>query len=241
MTSFVIRLTETMVWCEQKLSLEHSRHGVQLWRSHWRTSETIVSHNLATCLRSTELQPVELKWDESAEILSPYAPIEKHARFFYQNTEAEREVLVEKLVRERAELLKKGGRYPADLIPGLNTESNKGRLLFYAPDNTDHGGASFVETEGFFDTSDLPPWDTWVCYVPESAAQERIYFESHGWVTNQATNGYLVCWIPSESIEVVADGIMVDPMASLKWASDVDNEFTRQLQKDFLNLPVKGD
>lgn len=107
--------------------------------------------------------------------------------------------------------------------PPLIGHVTDGRLLLYSPERTDQGGASWSDTEGFFDCADVPPWDTWVCYIP-SGSVEPLF----------KTAPPLVCWIPPALIEIATDGIEVNPMGCLAWASDIDNNFKPQLPANFL-------
>jgi hypothetical protein len=230
MDSFMIRLTETIAWCSDRASITNPTNRVQTWRSHWRQAETITLGNLATCLRTLDLQPVNLRWEEAPEIMALYAPAGTGARFIYEMPEAERQSMVDAVSHKRANSLREENKYPVSPVEDLAG----GRLLFYMPDGTDHGGASENETEGFFDAWDVPPWDTWIYYSQGSQDKERYYFESRGWVNHPETKSRLVCWIPPALIEVVEDGIEVDPMSCLMWARNVDTELTRQLGEEFL-------
>jgi hypothetical protein len=77
----------------------------------------------------------------------------------------------------------------------------KGRLMIYLPDTNLCDGAATMETTGWFDWDNTPPFDTWVAYV----APER-------------SQGFLLSWVPERFIEIVNDGIEVNPEQCIAWA-----------------------
>lgn len=77
--------------------------------------------------------------------------------------------------------------------------AQSGRLLAFFPDETCCCGGSTVETNGYFDYDNVPPWDTWVRFT----IQER--------------GPMLVAWVPEEWIKLVERGIWANPEKSLEW------------------------
>jgi hypothetical protein len=78
-----------------------------------------------------------------------------------------------------------------------------GRLLGYAPDETLSDGAAELESQGFFDVHNVPPWDTWIAYV----------YESDG-------PNYLVSWVPPVLVDLVTGGISVNPEDCIWWLDE---------------------
>jgi hypothetical protein len=89
----------------------------------------------------------------------------------------------------------------------------------YLPDDNLNDGAARVATDGFFDTDNVPPWDTWVAY----------FYESSGL-------NYLVSWIPPELIDLVDDGLNANPELCILWLDDFDCE-VRTLAREAGLLP----
>lgn len=76
--------------------------------------------------------------------------------------QSKRSALVEELSEKRAALLRQRDAYQQS----ISSDLAGGRLPAYEPDDND--GASQHQSKGYFDGSDAPPWDTWVCYVDRS-------------------------------------------------------------------------
>ena len=92
-----------------------------------------------------------------------------------------------------------------------------GRLLLYAPDDTLSDGAAGVNTDGFFDFDNVPPWDTWVAYLYES---EKLQ--------------YLVSWIPPQLVELAHGGLDVNPEACILWLDQLESPVVDELREDGL-------
>src|SRR4051812_24562449 len=71
---------------------------------------------------------------------------------------AERSRIVNDVVARRRKLLMASSR---DLAHERQVD---GRVLVFAPDSSFLDGVAAAETNGFFDSEDLPPWDTWTAY-----------------------------------------------------------------------------
>jgi hypothetical protein len=100
-------------------------------------------------------------------------------------------------------------------IPHLG--SREGRLLVYYPDAELADGAAEVESEGFFDVCNCPPWDTWVGI-----------FQDHR-PAGDAFAIYLVAWVPEVLVDLAARGIEVNPEECIRWLDDADCELRRLL------------
>jgi hypothetical protein len=92
-----------------------------------------------------------------------------------------------------------------------------GRLLVYFPDADLSDGAAEVESEGFFDVWNCPPWDTWV----------GIFRDERGAGDAYAT--YLVAWVPPGLVELAQRGIEVNPEECIRWLEDASCDLRRRL------------
>lgn len=88
----------------------------------------------------------------------------------------------------------------AGLVGGLVDEQSisaaGGRFLLYTPSDNLACGAASANSNGFFDTNNVPPWDLWLAFL----------------------NGTLVTWVPPALVDVAAMGIFVNPEACIRWA-----------------------
>jgi hypothetical protein len=60
-----------------------------------------------------------------------------------------------------------------------------------------------AETQDFFTTDNVPPWDTWVAYIHE----------------DQRTN-YLVSWVPGPLVRMVDGGLRAIPEECVGWVDE---------------------
>ncbi|HVG45588.1 MAG TPA: hypothetical protein VM890_12695, partial [Longimicrobium sp.] len=67
-----------------------------------------------------------------------------------------------------------------------------GRLLVYVPDADLTDGAAELESGGFFDVFNTPPWDTWVAFATDLAAP-------NDWNAN-----YLIAYVPPVFLDACA-------------------------------------
>ena len=96
-----------------------------------------------------------------------------------------------------------------------------GRLLAYFPEMNLYDGAAEIETLGFLDIENLPAWDTWIAYFEEYADRDYCGF-------------YLVAWIPPQFVEIVSNGIYVNPEECILWLSDTKLSFAQKLRNEGL-------
>ena len=91
------------------------------------------------------------------------------------------------------------------LMEGANRNTARsGRLLLVDYETSNHNEATELESNGFFDFADNPPWDLWVGEL----------------------QGKLVAWIPNCFIETVERSILVECMGMLAWAGDSDGQMS---------------
>lgn len=117
---------------------------------------------------------------------------------------------VDAVAERRAELL----QHRAEATSALD-----GRLLVFDPGQSLSDGAAEVETGGFFDEDNTPPWDTWVSYVEEHPQRPDAWTR---------LDSYLVCWIPAELADLADRAISVNPEGCLLWADEADTPLLRR-------------
>jgi hypothetical protein len=86
---------------------------------------------------------------------------------------------------------------------------DRGRLLVYQPDGNLADGAAEVESRGFFDVDNTPPWDTWV-----ALAWNPLDDRSTAW--------NLVSWVPEILLDLADRGIWANPERCIRWLADSD-------------------
>ncbi len=180
----------------------------------WRLAETIAwcrqsspTGNVANSLRSYYLRPIAFRFEQTIEQM---------------------QALVEDLAEERVRMLHwytrwHGWKYPNEPAKNLS----EGRLLIYDPGGQLADGAAEVETEGFFNLDNEPPWDAWICFIDNKVDKANGEEHPNTW---HRLDYYVVSWIPPSLIEMVTAGINVNAEACIAWATDVDTLFTRQLK-----------
>lgn len=94
--------------------------------------------------------------------------------------------------------------------------SNDGRLLAVELPATMFDGVANSVSEGFFDDSDAPPWDTWLKVVMVGET------------------GYLLSWIPSTCYQQANAGIDANGEQCIKWV-DVDEMTEERVQEKLLS------
>ena len=98
---------------------------------------------------------------------------------------------------------------PVPLVGGRESLRG-GRLLVYFPDDDLACGAAEVQSEGFFDVHNVPPWDTWIA-LADDGPRANISFQQ-----------YLVAWVPPDLVACVSAGIEVNPEQCIAWLDDSD-------------------
>ena len=98
--------------------------------------------------------------------------------------------------------------------------AGEGRLMVYFPDADLSDGAAEVETGGWFDVYNTPPWDTWAGFFHDDRP-----------APTDAYARYLVAWVPPAFVEMVGRGIYVNPEQCIAWLDDTDCEVRRLLAR----------
>ena len=131
----------------------------------------------------------------------------------------ERAANVEDVSQRRQQLLREYKIALIDESDGLDG----GDLLIFSPDQTLFDGAAAIESGKFFDNNNIPPWDTWICFlqVPNALSVSGDV---------PVTHDILVCWVPPELLDLVDNGISVNPERCIDWARNDNNDFTKELR-----------
>jgi hypothetical protein len=91
--------------------------------------------------------------------------------------------------------------------PVPRSDLGGGRILVYGPDEELSDGAAQLETNGYFDVYNCPPWDTWIALVQFSDGEK-------------GRTAHLFSWVPPVFESVAQRGIDVNPEASILWLED---------------------
>lgn len=105
----------------------------------------------------------------------------------------------------------------------IKKRSPRGRILVFDLDSTFSDGAAEGESNGFFDYTNRPPWDTWIMYVqeiPESEYRRQEPFDA-----------YLLSWVPENMVDIVESAIMVNPEGCIEWADRINSPFMKRVNE----------
>lgn len=146
-------------------------------------------------------------------------------------SDLERERAVDAIALEREQALRRSHATPYRVGARPGGPPAAGRLLLYEPDMNLFDGAAELESRGFFDVDNIPPWDTWVYYVRygDWRMEGDPPLPGSGGAHASAGASYLVSWVPPELVELADAGVAVNPERCIVWASEVDSVFTRRL------------
>lgn len=109
--------------------------------------------------------------------------------------------------------------YDRNLPAATGRESLRGgRLLVYFPDADLADGAAEVQSRGFFDIHNVPPWDAWIALADDKPAVADVSFQQ-----------YVVAWVPPELIACAAAGIDVNPERCIAWLDESNVGARREL------------
>ncbi len=128
----------------------------------------------------------------------------------------DRRRVVASVARARQAALKWPGRRQAGHLAG-------GRLLAFAPDDNLADGAAEVETNGYLDSDNVPPWDTWIAYLYESKPRQ-----------------YVVSWVPPNFVDSVTRGIEVNPEGCIWWADEKTTFLADLLRERWTTLATRN-
>jgi len=104
-------------------------------------------------------------------------------------------------------------RYPSPKPTVAAGDLRGGRLLIYFPDQELADGAAEVESRGFLDVNNAPPWDTWVAFIHHDRSEQS----------------HLIAWVPPEFLPLADAGIRVNPEECILWLDDAAVELNKRL------------
>ena len=193
--------------------------GAVCWKQwEWRNYHASAA-DAADSLRSPALRPSNFSLRENRSVNFEYA----------WGTPEQSQQVVEDLAGRRAEALRQQNVPLLAYPPGIEA----GRLLINLPEESDHCCLSIDYSEGFVDDLDVLAWDTWVCYAEEintPTAHDLDLWQAQNihWPEYKRPapplRQYLLCWIPAVFTPLAEDGIAVNPVGCLFWASDYKKE-----------------
>jgi hypothetical protein len=193
------RLVETVAWCGLRPR----------------------SDDPARDLRSRELQPECLRAPPRMSFPHPaYNTCYSAGRSINELTSSELQAVVDRIAADRAAFLR-------DLAIASSSDLSAGRLLAYEPFASLWDGAAEVESGGFFDDDNTPPWDTWVAWISRGAEHPRSKYRG---------DGYILCWVPEALLVLAAGGIWANPEECILWADTPDPELVARLTEGAARL-----
>lgn len=164
---------------------------------------------IGECKAWLEISSYQLR---SAVLEPPMLELQDDTHKYGWPTESSGQVIVDGLANLRDALVRARN-------PHLVTETSiakDGKLLLSAPHMGFLDGNTSAVTGGYIDIYDAPPWDTWLDVVHEVDIPD--YYDT-----------FLVAWVPMAMVSLVEGGIRTSPGRFLAWASEVNSDYTRQL------------
>jgi hypothetical protein len=95
----------------------------------------------------------------------------------------------------------------------VDAEDRGGRVLVCEFNSSITSGESEEVTNGFFDVSDRPPWDTWMFCTQR---------KTRGSTSSGDPLDLLIGWVPSSLVASLEKGIGVNPYDCIYWATEKD-------------------
>ena len=102
---------------------------------------------------------------------------------------------IARLCERRLSLIQASG---LELHPISNL--SQGQMLLFYPHETLSDGAAHETSRGYFDSWNIPPWDTWLAYEIADDGNQALY-----------------TWVPTEFVPLAAAGVAVNPEECLRW------------------------
>lgn len=115
------------------------------------------------------------------------------------------------LAPNRQEVVTTLQRYRTQRLRGAQLSNDgralrSGRLLLYFPDANLSCGTAEVESHGYFDVENTPPWDTWIGLGYNDAAVSQF-------------REFLLSWVPQDFVELVDAAVQSNPEECIQWAT----------------------
>jgi hypothetical protein len=99
------------------------------------------------------------------------------------------------------------------LVRSASVAPGTGDLIAYDPGANLADGAAEVESGGFFDCDNSPPWDAWVSFVIHAPRRPGKWTP---W------DYYLLAWVPTMFRVQAQRGIDVNPEECIVWFSELE-------------------
>ena len=116
------------------------------------------------------------------------------------------------------------GNYAGEIPTIMGRESLLGgRLLVYFPDADLADGAAEVQSRGFFDVHNVPPWDTWIALADDRPKIGDVSYQQ-----------YVIAWVPPELVACAHAGIEVNPEECIAWLETTDVGARDEVQRLFV-------
>ena len=106
-------------------------------------------------------------------------------------------------------------------VPILQWAALPGRLLVFFPDEETGDGGAELQSGGFFDVHNTPPWDTWVGF----------FEDLHDEPTGLMVRSYLLAYVPAAFVGHVGRGIAVNPERCILWLEDSETALAALVQQ----------
>lgn len=139
-------------------------------------------------------------------------------------TTEQRRRIVDDLVERRLKAMRAQGRYRFLPPQGLGG----GRVLLYDPERNQFNSGPLVESYGYFDWDNLPPWDTWLGYAAETPRSRETRAASPD-APRHTPMSYLVSWVPPRMRLLAEAGAAADTDGCLIWADEAETELGRRV------------
>ena len=108
---------------------------------------------------------------------------------------------------------KRANALSVDMVENVQLGLANGRLVLLYMSDTLCDGIGPIESKGFIDECNFPPWDTWIYYGREPQRPHRKYCEIRD-------TEYLISWVPPQAIPLVNETILTLAEQCLQWVEN---------------------
>ena len=111
------------------------------------------------------------------------------------------------LIGKRSDLLKNKGI----TLLSIDELLSLGKIVWSCPSDSVHDGAPEIYSQGFFDISECPPWDTWIGY-------------GHQFLELSFLKDSIITWLPLEQYNKFHSGKEVSILDNMNWIDSITGE-----------------
>ena len=104
----------------------------------------------------------------------------------------------------------------------LHEFGNAGQLLVFYPALSLFDGASELSSDGYFNSNNEPPWDTWVYFGETAESLEPVDYRF-----------FLLSWVPNGYLSIAQRGIDANPEGCIEWLSKTTHSIPAELFSGF--------